>query len=727
MVILMIDKNELKVNNNYGTINKDLVINNYNHYEFATPEINVKKHYKLPNKYKLFTGRSKELHRLNESFKESTTVILAGIGGIGKSQIAKKYIFDTLNYYNLICWVNAKNETDLNAEFRRIASYFKLDVNVKDADIDIVIETVKYYFSKSENNMIVFDGVDEVQANNIVKYIPRENTKVLITTQNLNYDTDIFTLIKVKDIRKEDAIELILNNTSNRKRTEIDNEETIRLVELLYCYPLAIEHARAFINRNHDSITNYCKLFEKESINLFSNELNEYELTALTTFSLSFNKAIKRQKESYKVLAICSLVNNTEIPYEEIFLKNEYMNINLFWSATESLLNYSLIEVKGSFVNLHAIIQKNMILELKQNQEFPEYVLEVFEILRNIIPTKITNEKERNTARLLVPHISRFIRLILDNEQLQQETIGLSKYMGQILYGFGEYQTSLYFMELTYGISVQLNDIETQIDVTNGIAITYHYLSKVEKAFSYANKAINMLKQHYETIDSVVWNRLNSSINGNLGIMYKVRRDFDKSLSCYEKALTSAQMSDDKELIISQLNNIGINYKNRGDYISAIIYYDRAIEVKCDDEIINRKALVNKGVVLRIIGEYKEAKQIFEKDLAIVRRLGSRRDECIDLFNLGICNYGINEEKNTFNLLNSALVIADDINLQVTKVDILIWLGEAYLKFHKNLDKSIHYLNDAYNLAMDINYPSGIEYTMKKLNFLRNNSGNFRA
>lgn len=694
-------KNEVNIRKNYGTVNDNVTFNIYQYYESPENTDNENSHYKLPSKYKLFTGRTDEISLIEKLLEKTDLIILRGIGGVGKTQITKELVMKNLESFDIILWLNATNEIELCNEFRQIARYYGLSININDADSSLVIEIVKNYIMKYNRALIVFDGLDDLEPHCIKKYIPTKNTKVLMSTQNAIYDDEIFDVIEIKDFKDCDAINLIINNTKNRALSSTDDSDIKKLVRLLYNYPLAIEHARAYINKNGITIGEYITLFTNENVDIFSNKLSEYELTVLTTFKISLDKAIETENYSYELLGLSSLMNLNEIPYKTILENEKYVEKKVFRNALEALLNYSLLDVKGNYFFLHGIIQANMQNRLKNDYNYESFVKSLYERIVEKTPEIISCEEDRDLARDLLPHIEYFTKLAVHIAELEEKAFDLMISLGHLLYNFGEYQKAIEIMQVIYSLTKKIENYVFEIAALDSLGITYHYVGKPKESFEYVFKAKQLLDQHNIENQKKWWHKMNSSIHGNLGIMYKVQGDSDKSLECYQIALKSANILDDSELIINQLNNIGINYKNRGEYETAIKYYDTAIDIPCSNERLERKAYSNKGVALRLLGDHKNAIIIFEKDVSKARKIGDVRAECIGLYNLGICKFTCPEKDETLKLFEDALKLADKIDLLTTKSDLLLWLGLTFRDLFEDKQKSETYFQQSYDLAIE--------------------------
>ncbi|MEG2541492.1 MAG: hypothetical protein RSB59_06975, partial [Clostridia bacterium] len=170
-----------------------------------------------------FVGRERELEEMAEAFKTTNTVILSGVGGIGKTELAKKYVekqnkdFAINEYYlvvasdniiDTICKISFKkngipfDEKDVEKRYRKTISMLQeldekfifiidsFDENIADADFSDINEKMKCKFiitsrERNENVKVVDVGAmtdDDLLA---IAYknnpdLKRENKETLI-------------------------------------------------------------------------------------------------------------------------------------------------------------------------------------------------------------------------------------------------------------------------------------------------------------------------------------------------------------------------------------------------------------------------------------------------------------------------------------------------------------------------------------------------------------------
>ena len=95
-------------------------------------QANVKQDFSVPfslfgvPKVKKFVGRKEELIMIKEAFEgdgaQRKIVILHGLGGVGKTQLAVEFLNAHRDIYSAIFWLNGRNEDTLKQSFAGMAS-----------------------------------------------------------------------------------------------------------------------------------------------------------------------------------------------------------------------------------------------------------------------------------------------------------------------------------------------------------------------------------------------------------------------------------------------------------------------------------------------------------------------------------------------------------------------------------------------------------------------------
>ncbi|GLV42002.1 uncharacterized protein CBL_05040 [Carabus blaptoides fortunei] len=101
-----------------------------------------------------FTGRQKELEELKKMFEDHQVIAVVGMGGVGKSQLARKYAELNKNTYQYLLWIQADTTEKLNSSFQELAD--KLDV--KATNKNILLNGIYQAFTKGRA-LLIFDNV----------------------------------------------------------------------------------------------------------------------------------------------------------------------------------------------------------------------------------------------------------------------------------------------------------------------------------------------------------------------------------------------------------------------------------------------------------------------------------------------------------------------------------------------------------------------------------------
>ena len=170
----------------------------------ASPVVKQYKNYHLPRANKLFSGRKMQLERLTKILENNNLAVINGLSGIGKSQIAVKYVQGHQKEYDFTVWITTENIRELDDAYRQAADFYGLLEGVGDKDALYVKEVMKEFLNH-ENVLLVVDGADDISFFDLLDYIPA-NAKVIITTQNSNLDSEEFDIIPLKNFTKNEAV-----------------------------------------------------------------------------------------------------------------------------------------------------------------------------------------------------------------------------------------------------------------------------------------------------------------------------------------------------------------------------------------------------------------------------------------------------------------------------------------------------------------------------------------
>lgn len=188
------------------------------------------------SKVSYFVAREKELTDIHATLNVDNgqrTVVLHGMGGIGKTQVTIAYAKQHKNDYSAIFWLNCKDEDSLKQSFLRAAqrilwehpSAMGLAAVKEGKSLEEVVDAVKQWFDQTGNTrwLLIYDnydnpklpGIEDPSTIDIKQYFPDADHGSIITTTRLS-QVGLGRRIEVRKLENiQDGLH-ILAHTSGR-------------------------------------------------------------------------------------------------------------------------------------------------------------------------------------------------------------------------------------------------------------------------------------------------------------------------------------------------------------------------------------------------------------------------------------------------------------------------------------------------------------------------------
>ncbi|WP_341813296.1 ankyrin repeat domain-containing protein [Wolbachia endosymbiont (group B) of Germaria angustata] len=382
------------------------------------------------NPSELFVGRTEELEELHRALHDqgrigviSQVSRISGLGGIGKTELAKKYICEYAEkHYSNVIWINAENDKTIANSFYRLASD-KLGITIKNTDgeekhVKSIIEEVFESFS-TEKSLFVFDNAEGLE--HLKKILPLNismpNVKIpyiLITSRSKEWGKKI-RAIDLDTLSLDDSIKFIKKGLEIEDKSQ--NDQIGNLVEELQHFPLAIQQAIAHIKETQESCNfeGYLEKYRekaKELINYKGLEWdNSYTKTTYTVWEVTLDRIIEDEECGQLALDILNTMAYfaPENIMREMFLSLAGGSQTKLESAINLLVNYSMVNGKQKqSLSIHRLVQKVTRLKLQEQQKEEEVLKKALELIKS------STIKEENISHVtsVLDYASRYNKLI---------------------------------------------------------------------------------------------------------------------------------------------------------------------------------------------------------------------------------------------------------------------------------------------------------------------------
>jgi tetratricopeptide (TPR) repeat protein len=212
-----------------------------------------------------FRGRETELertHRTLISYNRAAIQAVAGLGGLGKTQLALEYAYRYHQDYQYIFWITAETNDAIDNSYRQIAEKLRLGTRklvVSERFTDLVID----WLSNNNDWLLIFSNVEDVQS--IGRYLPASsNGRVLLTTRLMA--TGNYGLIRLRKFTLAEGQDFLRARSQQEELMAADEQALAALVREVDGLPLALDLAAAYVSQGGISWAQYWETYNKTEI-----------------------------------------------------------------------------------------------------------------------------------------------------------------------------------------------------------------------------------------------------------------------------------------------------------------------------------------------------------------------------------------------------------------------------------------------------------------------------
>ena len=612
-------------------------------------------------------------------------VVLTGIGGAGKTTVARHYANLQKNCF--VWEINATNQDTVMQSITNIALYLAKTNSEKKMLNAILMQPssplkhqkliffIKDKIIECDNWLIIYDNVQQFSK---IKnsYLHPNNIKgrgrIIITTRNTHIQNspyiNVKNIIYLKELNNDQKMELFTKITTlppNKKN------DIYSLLDAIPPYPLDISVAAYYLLNNSISLANYVQNIKKE-VNCFRNKNicddNEYQLTRYSITVESINKVIQQNSKYKGLLFFCSRLDNKDIPIE---LLNQCTDEKTVKNFINILKEYSLIAIDKKdhrvTISIHKLIQniiKHYIHKILNENVKKNIISSQLNVLHNITDHMIENNHEKKIS-FIIPHCKEYIKHLeghpIEEGRLKSKIGFLYTYIQQYdeakpyldeginlltkvlpkdhihVAKTKSYLGNYYRMTRNYPNAIKLlreaNNIlidnygQSHVEVAlNSIAIggVYRELGDFEKAYKLIHTNLQIIIRHYEGI-----HHRKIMAKGTLGNLYLDTRENQKARELFESIIkdTAVLHSNHSFNYAWAAITLGEIYRRVGQYDKAKVYALEGLNI-CTNKLGDRHLSIFRSKA--ILGD-------------IHKSLGNLRQAALlleDAYNLCLSNFG---------------------------------------------------------------------------------------
>ncbi|MCX5521962.1 FxSxx-COOH system tetratricopeptide repeat protein [Streptomyces bobili] len=272
-----------------------------------------------PRRNGYFTGRKDDLEELSELLAESgpggARVVLHGIPGVGKSQLATEYAHRYGDAYDVVWWIRASQRGTAREEFAALAAHLELAAGRDSGErIRAVHLALRERTASRHRWLLIFDGADEVDT--IRDLIPEGRGDVIITSLTRDWVSLLaFQEYTVRPFTRNESVTFI-----RRRVPRVTAAEAEQLAEAAQDLPLVLAQTTAWLIANEtERVFEYVEALQSQSpeeLEVVTEE--DYPHGFVMSWAHFLNALRRRNPEAAELIELMAMFSPDTIPLQLI-------------------------------------------------------------------------------------------------------------------------------------------------------------------------------------------------------------------------------------------------------------------------------------------------------------------------------------------------------------------------------------------------------------------------
>ncbi|RKE02451.1 tetratricopeptide repeat protein [Marinifilum flexuosum] len=574
----------------------------------------------LPRR-ELFVGRKQEINNIYKAFNSHFPIIsITGIGGIGKTSIAKEVCYKFLNekIFDGVIWITAM---DSKLEFEEV-----IDIILKSSDLNFALKLPLKEKKKQVNNLLnsykillVLDSFEEfVNDKDLIKFLENipSNSRIFLTTRFVE-NIDAFQ-VPLEGFEEDESLEFVIEHAKLIGLELKSDEEKIlwKLFSLIGFAPLAMKWALGQIKQRGQSIETVSKWIKSAKGDIFESIFN-YSWSILN--------------ENDKLVLMTSSILHSSINID-VYNRVTELEESTLEDAITTLVELSLLSASNSMqkkdkkYKLHPLtrfftkshLRKNKPLETKLIQRSISYYLDFI----NSHGGKKWKWGSFDALDREYDNIVQTINWLYD----QKEWLSIKEIRNQLTLFLSIRGHWNKRKELAYKVIEACRETNDNITMAWCLVYDLAYIDLKYKKYDSARlkvkEGIEYFQLHEDTLGVATATR-------HLGRIAQMKGDYQKAKELYEKSY-AIYKSQDPDYGAFLLWDLGDLYREQKQYSKAKEYFNRSLNESSGkegkSEAVNSMAHGCMGEIAQMEKEYDLALFHYKEGLKIANRIG-RSDE----------------------------------------------------------------------------------------------------
>ncbi|MDG4762944.1 tetratricopeptide repeat protein [Solwaraspora sp. WMMD406] len=525
---------------------------------------------------RVFVGRDQVMERVAAALAAGSSGVIgqsvAGLGGVGKTEVALHHAAASRSRYTGVWWVQADTRANLAAGLAGLAR------RLSPATWALTDEQAEAWATAWLHHhagwLLVLDNVDDpADVAGLLGGVTSGH--ILVTTRrDIDWEDHGLTLIRIGVLDSADAVRMLFERTG-----QDDQAAAAGIAEYLGCLPLALEQAAAFIKLHRVPIADYRDRLRSRPDDLLASAAPGQDAQRAVTrvWAITLDAIRATDTIAIDVLRVLAWLGPDDIP-RDLVTRLTGGDQNAADTALGVLASYSMITLGESVVSVHRLVQSVLRADPAPTDATTDPSVRAIRVLADAAPDDPQTDLDGWPRwRSLLPHVVALAEYLPASHT--NGTLGrLLNLAAMFLLAQGRptdavplEQRALAITEAAYGPDHP--DVATWL---NNLAVSYSALGRPADAVPLQVRALAITEAAYgpDHPDVATW--LN-----NLAVSYRdLGRPADAvPLQVRALAITEAAYGPDHPHVATCLGNLAGSYRDLGRPADAVPLEQRALAI----------------------------------------------------------------------------------------------------------------------------------------------------
>jgi tetratricopeptide (TPR) repeat protein len=551
-------------------------------------------------------------------------VVLHGLGGVGKTQLALRYLTQRRRDYPDGCfWLRADRATTLVGDLASLSWRITPPLPEREETAqERQVEAVLRWLREHASWLLVLDNLDQPAQDAVRHWLPPGLTGHMIVTSRSRPGG---ARLGLEPLPLEIAASFLLERTG-----QADAAAARAIGEALGGLPLALEQAAAYLTENDwHSLADYAQAMRTRMAALLrEGKPDDYPLPVASTWDVSFQRLEQEQPEAADLLRLCAFLAPDDIPLSALRTAagelpdrvREVLEDEVGLDhALAVLRRYSLLERRGDGLRVHRLVQW-VVRESLGAAQAVQWLDAAVRLLAAVMPGQVQDPEQWPRCARLLPHAQAVLGLMDDRVVQPEVTAWLLDRIATYLQLRGEYALAIPLFEraLAFTELVRGPDDPDTGGILNNLAGLLQDRGRLVEAGRLYERALAISERvlgpdHPNTVLSL----------GNLASLLIDRRDLAGAGRLYERALAIRErtLGPDHPDTAMSLDNLAGLRREQGELVEAGRLYERALAIRVRllgaDHPDTARSFSNLARLLQTQGDLAAARLLYERALAV--------------------------------------------------------------------------------------------------------------